>query len=229
MQHPSRQHRRRHDPAFRRSHQDQPDATTAGTGACGWRRTDRAPTTRMWSGSGLHRQNTIFKTAQTQLHYYTDGGYGPMTSGSGSPGYAGVGSPGNLWVTPVQSNSSFYAIYERVSLIPARARRHSRTSRTSMRRFRISLHPPLSASGELLDGGVVSGVQTVNATVADSGGGARSIVVYVNGIRSASSNICGPDIDGVSYSHLKPCPDSSGPRAIQLDTEHGARLGQRRQ
>ena len=69
---------------------------------------------------------------------------------------------------------------------------------------------------------MVSGVQTVNATVNDSGGGVQSIVVYVNGIRSAASNICGPDIDGVSYSHLKPCPGSSGQRAIQLDTEHGA-------
>ena len=42
------------------------------------------------------------------------------------------------------------------------------------------------------------------------------------GFASASSDFCGPDIDGVYYSHLKPCPDSSGPRAIQLDTEHGA-------
>ena len=167
-------------------------------------------------------QNTIFKTAQTQLHYYTDGGYGPMTSGSGQPGYAGVGSPGNFWVTPVQSNSSFYAIYERCFASPC----SSTSAFAYLTDFYAEVQdlapPSVSASGELLDGGVVSGVQTVNATATDSGGGVRSIAIYVNGIRSAASNICGPDIDGDSYSHLKPCPDSSGQRAIQLDTEHGA-------
>src|SRR5215204_2296162 len=56
--------------------------------------------------------NTIFKTAQTTLHYFTDGGYGPMSSGSGSPGYSAVGVGGDQWVVPVQSNTSFYAIYE---------------------------------------------------------------------------------------------------------------------
>ena len=109
-----------------------------------------------------------------------------MTSGSGQPGYAGVGSPGNFWVTPVQSNSSFYAIYERCFANPC-----SSTSAfgyiTDFYAEVQDLAPPwLSASGELLDGGVVSGVQTVNATVADSGGGVQAIVVYVNGIRSAS-------------------------------------------
>ena len=67
----------------------------------------------------------------------------------------------------------------------------------------------------------MSGVQTINATVNDSGGGARSIVVYVNGIGSASSDFCVPNYGG-SYTSLKPCPDSSGSRALQLDTEHGA-------
>ncbi len=35
-----------------------------------------------------------------------------MSSGSGSPGYSAVGGGGDQWVTPVQSNTSFYAIYE---------------------------------------------------------------------------------------------------------------------
>jgi 5-hydroxyisourate hydrolase-like protein (transthyretin family) len=166
--------------------------------------------------------NTIFKTAQTQLHYYTDGGYGPMTSGSGTPGYSGVGSSGNFWVTPVQSNSSFYAIYERCFGNPC----SSTSAFAYITDFYADVEdqsvPSVNASGDVLDGGVVSGVQTVTATATDSGGGVQSIAVYVNGIPSASSPICGPDVEGVAYSHLKPCPDSSGPRAIQLDTEHGA-------
>ncbi len=129
--------------------------------------------------------NTIFKTAQTTLHYYTHGGYGPMTSGSGSPGYSAVGVGGDQWVVPVQSNTSFYAIYEQCFASPC--------SSTSAFAYIINFYadvqdlapPSVTASGELLDGGVVSGVQTVNATVVDSGGGVRSIGVYVNGIRSA--------------------------------------------
>src|SRR5262249_39494848 len=50
---------------------------------------------------------------------------------------------------------------------------------------------------------------------------ARSIVVYVNGIASSGTDFCPPDRGGGIYSNLKPCPDSSGSRALQLDTEHG--------
>ena len=140
--------------------------------------------------------NTIFKTAQTRLHYFTAGGYGPMSSGSGSPGYSAVGVGGDQWVIPVQSNTSYYAIYEQCFANPC-----SSTSAfayiTDFYADVQDLAPPsVSASGELLDGGVVSGVQTVNATVNDSGGGARSIAVYVNGIPSATSDFCPPDVPG---------------------------------
>ena len=168
--------------------------------------------------------NTIFKTAQTQLHYYTDGGYGPMTSGSGSPGYSARRIRwGTQWVTPVQSNSEL------------------------LRDLRAVLREPLLEHvGFRVHHGLLCGRAGPRFTFRERFGrasrwrggqrgpdgqrhgrliravGRESIVVYVNGIRSASSDFCGPDVDGVSYSHLKPCPDSSGPRAIQLDTEHGA-------
>jgi 5-hydroxyisourate hydrolase-like protein (transthyretin family) len=165
--------------------------------------------------------NTTFKTAQTLLHYFTNGGYGPMSSGSGSPGYSAVGVGGDQWVTPVQSNTSFYAIYEQCFASPC----SSTAAFAYITNFYADVQdlstPSVSASGDLLDGGVVSGVQSVNATVSDSGGGARSIAVYVNGIPSASSDFCPPDVPGGFYSHLKPCPESSGQHAIQLDTEHG--------
>jgi hypothetical protein len=169
-----------------------------------------------WNAAG----NTMFQSAQTTLHYYTHGGYGPMTAGSGSPGYSAVGSGGDHWVTPVQNNSTYYAIYEQCFASPC-----SSTSAfgyiTNFYANVVDLSAPsVSASGELLGGGTVSGVQTINASLADSGGGARSIVVYVNGIPSASTDFCPPDRGG-SYSNLKPCPDNSGPRALQLDTEHG--------
>ncbi len=162
--------------------------------------------------------NTILKTAQTSLHYYTHGGYGPMTSGSGSPGYSAVGGSGDQWVTPVQSNTGFYAIYEQCFASPC----SSTAAFAYIKDFYADVQdlatPSVAASGELLDGGVISGIQTIKTTVADSGGGARSEVVYVNGIRSKVDDFCAEPTGG--YESLKPCPDVSGPRGLQLDTAH---------
>jgi hypothetical protein len=167
--------------------------------------------------------HTLFKTAQTTLHYYANGGYGPMSSGSGSPGYSAVGSgaPPDHWVAPTQANTSFYAIYEQCFSAPC----SSATAFGYITGFYADVQdfsaPSVGASGELLDGGMVSGVQTVKATAADSGGGARSIFVYVNGIPSAATDFCLPNYNG-GYTQVKPCPDSSGPQALVLDTDHGA-------
>src|SRR5262249_31955906 len=64
--------------------------------------------------------NTFFSSAQSTVHYYATGGYGTMTSGSGSPGYSsvGTGAPPDHWVTPVQNNSTFYAIMEQCFASP---------------------------------------------------------------------------------------------------------------
>jgi 5-hydroxyisourate hydrolase-like protein (transthyretin family) len=164
--------------------------------------------------------NTTFDSARTRVHYWTDGGYGPMMSGNGTPGYAAVGTGGEQWVTAVEANTSFYSILEQCFAHPC----DSTAAFAYVDNFFADVHdlvaPSVSASGELLDGGTVSGVQTINAAVSDSGGGARSIEVYVNGVLSASDEFCAPKYLG-SYTALKPCSDSSGARAIQLDTEHG--------
>jgi 5-hydroxyisourate hydrolase-like protein (transthyretin family) len=167
---------------------------------------------------------TRFESAQSTVHYYATGGYGTMTSGNGTPGYSsvGTGAPPDHWVTPVQNNTNFYSISEQCFASPC----SSTAAYSYITNFYASIQdqspPSISASGDALNGGVVSGVQTINATVNDYGGGIRSIEVTVNGIPSAGTgDMCVPDRNG-SYSSLKPCPDSSGSRAIQLDTEHGA-------
>jgi hypothetical protein len=165
--------------------------------------------------------NTVFDSVQTRVHYWTDGGYGPMQSGNGAPGYASIGSGGEQWVTPVQTNTGFYSILEQCFARPC----SSTGAFAYVDNFYADVHdlaaPSVTASGDLLDGGTVSGVQNINSTVTDSGGGARSIQVYVNGVLSARDEFCPPDASSSSYSRLKPCLDSSGARALQLDTEHG--------
>ena len=88
-----------------------------------------------------------------------------MSSGSGSPGYSAVGGGGDQWVYPVQSNTTFYAIYEQCFADPC----SSTSAFGYITNFYADVQdlatPSVSAAGDLLDGGVVSGIQTVNATV----------------------------------------------------------------
>jgi 5-hydroxyisourate hydrolase-like protein (transthyretin family) len=80
----------------------------------------------------------------------------------------------------------------------------------------------VSATGELLDGGLVHGVQPLQVTATDAGGGARSIAISVNGTFSQGVDFCAPNVQGNSYHRVKPCPDSSGARLFNLDTEKDA-------
>ena len=163
---------------------------------------------------------TEFASVQTRVHYWTDGGYGPMMSSNGSPGYAAIGAGGEQWVTPVQTNSTYYAILEQCFARPC----FSTTAFAYVDNFLAAVRdlaaPSIAASGELLDSGTVSGVQAVNVTVSDFGAGASRITGYVNGIRSINDGFCGPSYNG-AYTSLKPCPASFGPRTLQLDTERG--------
>ena len=59
-----------------------------------------------------------------------------------------------------------------------------------------------------LGGGVVRGVQDLQAAATDTGGGARSVSIRVNGIYSRGVDFCQPNYNG-SYTALKPCPSSA--------------------
>ena len=74
-----------------------------------------------------------------------------MTSGSGSPGYSSVGSgaPPDHWVTPVQNNTTFYAILEQCFSSPCSSTAAYATSRTSTANVQDQSGPSVSASGEL--------------------------------------------------------------------------------
>ena len=167
--------------------------------------------------------NTIFRAPKAPSTTTRLAATGTMTSGSGSPGYSSVGTGA---ARPLGNTGSEQHHLLRdpgaVLLEPVLEHRGVQLHHQFLRQRAGSLGAVRERVGEALDGGVVSGVQTINATVNDSGGGIRSIVVYVNGIASAApGTLCsGSRLDG-TYSSLKPCPDSSGSRAIQLDTEHG--------
>jgi 5-hydroxyisourate hydrolase-like protein (transthyretin family) len=166
---------------------------------------------------------TRFKSAQATVHYGTDGGYGPMSTSDGSPGFGGLsgGAGPNQWATPVQTNANYFAIIEQCFANPCNS---NWAYAWSTRFYGVvqDFHAPgLSAGGELLGGGVVSGVQPLQVTATDAGGGARSISIYVNGVGSQGLDFCPPRAAGY-YDRVKPCPDSSGARLFSLDTEKDA-------
>jgi hypothetical protein len=167
---------------------------------------------------------TRFATAQSVVHYGTHNGYGPMTTSDGSPGYGGLsgGAGPDQWASPVQTNASFYAVLMQCFRSPCASPSWAYVYSTSITAQVHDFHAPgVSANGELLEGGVVRGVQLLQSSATDFGGGARAITVYVNGLSSERVDFCPPPTGpwGTRYTQLKPCPDSSGAKTFSLDTE----------
>ncbi len=151
------------------------------------------------SGSWLAWQvnapgGTRFKSAQATVHYGTDGGYGPMSTSDGSPGYQGLagGTGPDVWNTPVQTNASFFAVIEKCFANPCNSGWAYAWSTRFFAVVQDFYAPGVSASGELLDGSMVRGVQPLQVTATDAGGGARSISISVNGVASQGIDFCAP-------------------------------------
>jgi hypothetical protein len=168
---------------------------------------------------------TRFATASAIVHYGTDSGYGPTSTSDGSPGYQGLagGTGPDQWAQPTQNNASYFAVLMQCFGSPCPAGSWAYAYATNWSFNVQDLYAPgVAANGELLDGGVVRGVQTLQANAVDVGGGARSISIHVNGVHTKSVDFCPPDHPDVpgNYSRLKPCPDSSGIKLLSLDTQN---------
>ena len=166
---------------------------------------------------------TVFKTADADVHYGTDDGYGPaMAILSG--GYAplnGGGGP-SQWAHASQTNTDHFGIWLMCWPTDRWCTSNWAYSWSTNLSFEVQdlVAPQIAANGDLLDGGTVHGVQALQASATDSGGGVRSIAVSVNGVASKVDEMCTPTFAGGSYSHVKPCSDSSGIRTLSLDTQN---------
>lgn len=167
---------------------------------------------------------TRFAQASAIVHYGTDGGYAPMTSSDGTPGFTGLsgGTGPDQWAGPTQSNASNFAVSLQCFANPCNSGWAYAWITNFTASVQESIPPGIAAGGELLDGGVVRGVQTLQASATDAGGGARSISVYVNDVHSKGVDFCPPDYGGSAYTQVKPCPDSSGTKVLNLDTQNDA-------
>jgi hypothetical protein len=163
---------------------------------------------------------TIFTTASATVHYGNDGGFAAASFSNGAPPFNAFAcqTPSSCW-TPATTNSA--TVFEIRLQCFKSPNCHSNWSYAWTTNFTAAVHdgsaPHVTASGPLLSGGVVRGVQGLQATATDSGGGARSVWVYVNGIESRGVDFCPPN-HGSGYTALKPCPSSST-QQLGIDTQ----------
>jgi hypothetical protein len=179
------------------------------------------------NGSGLAWRfsapgGTAFASASASLHYGDNGGFAAAYFSDGSTGFqvpdGGNGNP-SLFTTASTVNAHFFEVRLQCFASP---NCHSNWSYVWTTNFIAAVRdgsaPGISASGPLLDGGWVRGVQNLQTTATDVGGGARAINAYVNGFLSKSVDFCPPNYAGSAYVNLKPCPDSSS-HQLAIDTQ----------
>ena len=164
---------------------------------------------------------TRFTTASATVHYGNDSGFAAASFSNGAPPFSVFGTcqtPSSCWASATANSATVFEIRLQCFKSP---NCHSNWSYAWTTNFTAALHdssaPHVSAGGPLLSGGVVRGVQFLQATATDSGGGARSVRVYVNGIDSRGVDFCPPN-HGSGYTALKPCPSSSR-QQLAIDTQ----------
>ena len=165
---------------------------------------------------------TIFKTADVDVHYGTDDGYGPaMAAATGGYLPLNGGNGGNQWAHSSIANTDHFGIWLMCWRTGQSCTSNWAYAWSSNLLVEVAdlVPPTLTASGEILQGGEIHGVQPLVVTGSDVGGGVRAITVHVNGVTSKTDGLCLPFLPGGSYDRVKPCPDSSGPRTMLLDTE----------
>jgi 5-hydroxyisourate hydrolase-like protein (transthyretin family) len=164
---------------------------------------------------------TKFAAANATVHYGNDSGFAAASFSNGTPAFqvfASCGTPTSCWTTASTNGGTVFEVRLQCFKSP---NCHSDWAYAWTSGFSASLHdgsaPAISAEGPLLSGDVIHGVQSVHAISVDSGGGARALRIYVNGIYSRGVDFCPPSSNG-TYVALKPCP-AAVDRDLNIDTQ----------
>jgi hypothetical protein len=164
---------------------------------------------------------TNFTSANTTVHYGNDEGFAAASFSNGAPAFqvfATCATSSSCWTSASSNGGTIFEIRLQCFKSP---NCHSDWAYAWTTSFTARIHdnvpPAIAADGPLLNGGVVRGVQGLHVIATDAGGGARSVIVSVNGIESKAVDFCQPSNDG-SYAALKPCPSSKSMQ-LALDTQ----------
>ena len=169
---------------------------------------------------------THFTTANTSVHYGNDGGFAAASFSDGAPPFnvfSNCATPSSCWATASTNGATLFEIRLQCFKSP---NCHSDWSYAWTTSFTAAVHdgspPAIAAGGSLLSGAFVHGVQTLDATATDAGGGARSVRVSVNGISSRSIDFCPPNYAGAVH-RAQALPQLVQPAAFHRHPE-GSRL-----
>jgi hypothetical protein len=164
---------------------------------------------------------TSFTSATTTLHYGNDGGFAAASFSNGPSGFNVFGNcatPSTCWANPAASGGTIFEVRLQCFKSP---NCHSDWAYAWITNFIAVVHdgspPGITAGGPLLSGAVVRGVEDLQTTATDYGGGVRSVSVYVNGIYSRGVDLCPPNY-GTDYTALKPCPGATSSQ-LAIDTQ----------
>jgi hypothetical protein len=164
---------------------------------------------------------THFESANAVMHYGNNGGFAAASFSNGAPAFQVIptcSTPANCWSIASANNATVFEVRMQCFRSP---NCHSDWAYVWTTNFNATLRdtspPGIAAHGPLLNGGVIHGVQGLLAVATDTGGGARSVSVHVNGIHSRSVDFCSPNHGG-AYTALKPCPGSSS-QQLAIDTQ----------
>jgi 5-hydroxyisourate hydrolase-like protein (transthyretin family) len=164
---------------------------------------------------------TTFTSANATVHYGNDGGFAASSFNNGpSPFhvFATCGTPSSCWTAASANAATVFEVRLQCFKSP---NCHSNWAYAWTTSFAAQLHdavsPGVAASGQLLNGGVIRGVEGLQVVATDSGGGARAVTVLVNGLYSRGADFCPPNHNG-GYTALRPCPDSSS-QHLAVDTQ----------
>jgi hypothetical protein len=171
---------------------------------------------------------TRFVTAKASIHEKANYGYGGIYQGDAPANYF---PQGDVWNQFVIDNTTSYQVFLMCFASGGCSSPGSAgdlnldagyafvTNFTAQVQDQVA--PTITAAGDVFQGEVVRGTQSVNVGISDLGGGAASIRVSVNGIPStATGPLCPPNYVGGYYTALKPCSNNSS-GTLLLDTEHG--------
>jgi hypothetical protein len=187
------------------------------TGAnTGWTANGAGLAWRFTAASG-----TRFTTANALVHYGNDSGFAAASFSNGLPAFnvfATCATPSSCFTTASANGATIFEIRLQCFGSP---NCHSDWAYAWTTNFNATVQdgssPGITAGGSLLSGDVVRGVQSLQATATDLGGGARSVSVNVNGIHSRGVDFCRPSYGG-RYTALKPCPGVSS-QLLAVDTQ----------
>jgi hypothetical protein len=167
---------------------------------------------------------THFASANAVVHYGNNGGFAAASFSNGAPAFQVIptcSTPANCWSIASANGATVFEVRLQCFRSP---NCHSDWAYVWTTSFTATIHdgsaPGIAADGPLLNGGVVHGVQGLRMVATDAGGGARSVSVYVNGIRSRGVDFCPPN-HNARYIALKPCPDASS-QQLAIDTQKDA-------